>query len=197
MDALEVNIKHSISNGYADLAADEGHSLFNRGDVKALATFIAAKQTASLQLFSAILRRIGRVQEAVAKRIEEAQSCTTAGGGASISAPPIPTYGDFFDSFTFSFHDYPINDEDETVKKLHIGLRLFWSNLRFRAIVDGEGGTSWLELFALWQSRWGSGHRLSINERKPTLNKSLADFKSRSKALFSHGDAGTKAFTRA
>ena len=197
MDALEVCIKHSISNGYADLAADEGHAQFNRGDLKALAAFLAAKQQSSVQLFSAILRRIGRVQEAVAKRIEDAQACSAAEREASIPAPPIPSYVDFELGHCFVFREYPITGLTAEEKAKHIGLRIFWSNLRFQTVTMEEGGTTWLELFALWHSRCGCEKQVSANDRRPTFRKSLADFMSRSKALFSHGDAGTKAFTRA
>ena len=59
--------------------------------------------------------------------------------------------------------------EDEAKKK-HLALRIFWSNLRFMPRTEQEPGTSWLELFALWQASAGVEERPDLLERRPTFN---------------------------
>ena len=196
MDAQVVDTRLAIANGYADLAADEGHSLFNRNGIKTAASFIAAKRKASAQLFAAIQRRLARVQAAFALRIEEAEACKAAERHAGVAQSPIPTYGDFHATIRLSFLAYPIGTLGIEEQEFHIGLRLFWSNLWFRFVSTGVCGTSWVELFALWHSRWGEPRRVKATDLRQTFSKGLANFIKRSKAFFAHGDASTRALTR-
>ena len=80
-------------------------------------------------------------------------------------------------------------------QRLHIGMRLFWANLRLLPREGQEPCTSWLELFVLWQASAGEERR-ELNDRRLTFNKAFNDFKCRRKALFAHGDASTKVLFR-
>ena len=195
MDAGTVDLPNAIANGYADLAADEGHAIFENIGIKNYAATFAAKQKAYCRLIAAIQRRIARVQAAASKAREEAAKVEHEQVPKLIRPPDPPPQGDFYQGHRLYFQEYPIGMLGEEEKRLHIGIRLFWSALRWQPTAGTEPGTSWLELFALWQASAGEV-RHSLIDRRPTFNKSFRDFKKRSKALFLHGDASTRALCR-
>lgn len=68
--------------------------------------------------------------------------------------------------------------------------------LRLTPVVGREAGTSWLELFALWQASMGCAELRLPSERRPTFNKAYICFLKGSKGLFRHGDASSKTICR-
>jgi hypothetical protein len=182
MDQDETCIVNAIGNGYADLAADEGHRLFDNIGTRDFAAALAAKQRAYCKLIAAVQRRIARVQVAVsiarecdAKR-KLADSCTF------IEPPPQPEQGDFYDGHGLHFYDCPIGLLAASDQRRHLALRTFWSGLRFAPCVGQHVGTSWLELFALWQTSNGCDEMKALNERRPTFNWAFRCFRKGSMA---------------
>ena len=195
MDNGEVDVANAIANGYADLAADEGHRLFEMMGIKNYAETLAAKQRAYGKLIAAIQRRIARVQAAASKARESAAEALRAEEPNLIPPPAPPPQGDFYQGHRLVFLDYPIGMLSQQEQRYHIGIRIFWSALRCLPTDGARPGTSWLELFALWQASCGEV-RHELTEARLTFNKSYCAFKKRSKALFKHGDASTMTLCR-
>ena len=196
-----VNVADAIANGYADKAADEGHRLYGRHSLKEYAAVFGAKQQASARLFAAIHRRIARVQVAAGKAREEARrsQADTEDAWMPPPAPPPSDVDAFYSGHRLYIRDYPIGMLSDIERFIHVGIRLFWTTLRLRPCGADEPGTSWLELFALWQAAAGEDLRpepRGMNEPRPRFHKAYVDFRRRSQALFQHGDAATQGLCR-
>ena len=117
MDQQTVDTKHAISNGFADLAADECHRIFERLALKEVAAGLAAKQRAYCKLLAAIHRCVARVQATAARRRDEAAAGMAGTASVTTEPPAPPTYGDFYEAHSLFLAEYPLGSLAEADKR--------------------------------------------------------------------------------
>ena len=81
----------AISNGYADAAAELGLATAGHTDLLQLASYSSHKQTAYVQLFAAIARRIARaaMYTHLARERREAEKASVS-GASHVPIPSLP-----------------------------------------------------------------------------------------------------------
>ena len=104
IDSGSVDARAAIANGYADAAADEGLQTAGHADMQQLARYFCQKQSAYVDLFSAIVKRVARVASYSHLACERREQKSTWSSGKSfIPFPPPLHQANFYEVWHIAF----------------------------------------------------------------------------------------------